>query len=441
MDRLRHTIAIAALASSLISLEAQSTPVIGVAVVGNATSEDEQKARLAIKSALARRQMTLAADEVEELLFRSAPPPAPSPELGAGKRALKRASRAFNSFKLDEAREALETAAQALASWTGTPEARDLVRERLVLAVSLAHAGRNVEQIERALAEYARAFPNEPPPKDAPWPPAIASKLAKLQPSLDASIAVQSKPSGVVYVDGKEIGNAPAVAEGLSSGEHRVIVEAPAHFRGDQRLTLVSGRRTELTIELVPDLSMRLRRMSAERSPSNDIATAMRSLARSRGIDHIILVELSASGGLSLRRFDVNERAPSNIERVSTTNRSDKEIDLALRQLLESEAALSAEAPPPEVNGDSSGVPLWAWIGLGAGAVALSMGTAFRIDAASMQGDLVARQDAITQVDAFAMRDDVDAQAFRGTLLVGVGVAALVGVGGFVAYRVFGSEP
>lgn len=416
---------------------AQSVETFAVTVAGEHDPASSARAIEVVRAGLSRRAgARLVAPDVEARLFRSPAPKAIEPPLTSGKKSVKRAERAFGSFKLDEARQHLEAAEKALDPWVGTPEARDLLRERLVLAVSVAHAERDTQGLERAVVAYARLFPGEPPPKGAPWPPAVAQRLAKVQPELDAALRVETTPQAMVYIDGKPAGNSPVELTGLTRGEHRLIVEAPAHYRSDQTVVALAGAEKPLIkVELAPSLSADLMRVSVEKGVPPRLGAPLRSIAETAKIDRIFLVEPLPNDGVTIRRFDVRAPGP-DVERVSLAKADGAEIDRALEQLL---VGLAPEAPVAAAT--SVEIPAWAWIGLGAGAVALGAGTAFRLDAVGTQNDVLAQDGALTQARAFELRDDADSQAFRGTILLGAGAAAIVGVGGWIAYKYLSEGP
>lgn len=405
--------------------------VAAVAVTGGAAEASAPSLARVLRRGLERRQgIALAAPSVEDRLFRSIAPP--TPDLRPAKRGLRRAAKAFSAFRLPEASRHLAEAKEHLAPWEGTPEARELVKQRMALEVSLAHAERDELRVQRALEAFARSFPEEEP-REGTWPPALVAQLKRLTPPRHATLQVESNPSGVAYVDGVRACSTPCAVEGLTEGEHRVVIEAELHFRRDERVVVNAASPAQLRVDLDPDLSRRLSTLDLDAPLPPDLTRLLALLASAQGVDLVIL-GTPLGRGARVRRLDTGARtSPSTIEVIVLPALDDATVDRGLEQLI---TGFTAE--PSASSGGGFEVPLWAWIAAGAGAAAATTGIVLRIDAAGATGDFEARQAELTQAEAFDLRDSAEQEQMSGTILIGVGAAAIAGVG---AWLLFGPSP
>ncbi|MCC7386722.1 MAG: PEGA domain-containing protein [Deltaproteobacteria bacterium] len=405
--------------------------VAAVAVTGGPAEARAPSLARVLRRGLERRPgVALAAPSVEDRLFKSVAPP--TANLRPARRGLRRASKAFSAFRLPEASRHLAEAKETLAPWEGTPEARELVKQCMTLEVSLAHAERDELRVQRALEAFARSFPEEEP-REGAWPPALVAQLKRLTPPRHATLQVESNPSGVAYVDGVRACSTPCAVEGLSEGEHRVVIEAELHFRRDERVVVSAAAPAQLRVDLDPDLSRRLSTLDLDAPLPPNVAELLTQLASAQGVELIIL-GTPLGAGARLRRLDIGGRtSASAVEVIVLPSLEDATIDRGLEQLITGFAA-----EPSVASGGAFEVPVWAWIAAGAGAAAATTGIVLRIDAAGATGDFEARQAELTQAEAFDLRDGAEQEQMSGTILIGVGAAAIAGVG---AWLLFGPPP
>jgi hypothetical protein len=260
----------------------------------------------------------------------------------------------------------------------------------------------------------------------------LAGRLPAVQPERVAAINLRSRPPATVYLDGRNAGTTPLEIRELTAGEHRIVLEAAHHFRRDFRVTLSAGPPTPFDVELDPDLSQLLAKVSLAEPTKREVTAQVGALAAEHGVDLVVLAE-PRSAGLALERLDPAGAKGGAAARVVIASRSATDVDRGLAQLIH---GLEGGEPAPPIAAQGPGLPWWLWAGVGAGVVLAGVGTALRFDAVAVQGDFDARRSALTQSEAFAIRDDGDARALRGSLLIGAGAAIAVGL---VTYALLGA--
>ncbi|MBI2375610.1 MAG: PEGA domain-containing protein [Deltaproteobacteria bacterium] len=317
---------------------------------------------------------------------------------------LDRATAAFRGFRLAAAKAEVDLATRALEAAQGRPEARAVDRELLFVAASIAHAQRDDAGLSRALAAYARRFSDEPPPPESGWPPALRARLEELSPKARFTLTITATQDARVYVDGRELGRGPTSVD-VTPGAHRVVIQTPGFREIDRALEVSESTKLEEDLSIVSEalalaelpLLEPLRAAVLSRA-SGDALVLLDG--RKRRVARIALTPLGRTFGA--REDATYEDAPQGLE-------------LALESLL------SIPEPP------SAGVPVWAWAVLASGVVAVGAGTALRMDAVGAQKDLEIRASALTQARAFALDGEAQSTATTGSILIGLGTAAVVG--------------
>src|SRR5262249_4115136 len=153
-------------------------------------------------------------------------------------------------FDLAAAVKAVTKAKAALQGMIGTRSAFELDRERLQLAVAIAHAQRDEQRLLASLGEYAVRYPNEPPPPGL-WPPDLLNSLKSVTPK-SSVLTVKCEPRALIYVDGREVGTSPIRLGALPSGEHRVEIVLPGYWSIDQVVETAPGREAIVESRLAP---------------------------------------------------------------------------------------------------------------------------------------------------------------------------------------------
>jgi hypothetical protein len=414
-------------ASAVVSnARAEERPKVAVVVTGKVLAKDAEALALNVSKILAERpELSLIADDRAAWIFRSTKPPAPKrsrKNLEAARRNLQEALEQLNSFDLANAVKSVTKARTALTGYIGAKAAFEVDRDRLHLAVAIAHAQRDQQRLVAALNEYAIRYPNEPPPHGL-WPPDVVNTLKSITIA-PTVLNVKSDPPALVYVDGREVGMSPIRLGALPAGEHRVEIQLPGYWSVDQVLETTAAREAILEAKLAPNLSSALRKASPKKTLDPAIEKRIRELAPELGI---LILAAMEDGKLHLRRIDL---AAGSVPRgAADTVRGDtapESVRFLLAQLFES----------PSVPGDGVRVPLWAWIGAGSGVVAIGAGVTMRMLAVGTEHEFNARLGALTQSEAYELRDRSSSQATGGAVLMGIGVAAIAGVASWVALDV-----
>lgn len=341
------------------------------------------------------------------------------PLLRSARKHLRKAEVHFRAFDLGRAKRSVERANAALEPWSGRPETRDLERTIGGMMVSIAHAQRDEAQVDWALAAYARRF--DAPP-DQLWPPALAARLAALRTGRTATLSVRTTPAGAVFIDGKAVGQSPVFVEQLADGPHRLLVRAPGYLELDVPVTVGSASPAAVDVALREDLAARLRRVQGASEVDRALISLVLERAASAKIDAVVLAVRGADHGVTLFRLTGGTPAPTAVVVVAPGG----DLATSARQLF----AVSPAAA------DSSDDAAWAVVGGAAGLAAAGAGAVLRLHAAGRRARLDSMAGALTQVQAFDLRDAAEREAIGGAVLIGVGSAAVVGVVGWLLLQV-----
>jgi hypothetical protein len=401
---------------------ADPAPKAAIVVVGKTANTKEGNAlALELRQTMAERpEVELIAAEDEEHLFRSSKPEGTKKQkasLDAAKKHLEDASEALNGFDLQNAVKSVTKARSALNGLIGLRAAVALDRQRLQLAVSIAHAQRDERGLTALLAEYALRYPNEPP-EQGTWPPDIIASLKTI--ALKSSVlSVKSEPSATVFVDGREIGSSPVRLGALPAGEHRVELVKPGYWPLDQEVETVTGQEALVEATLSPSLSAALKSASASKGLTPELEQNIRSAAPSLAVLIVAGVE---DGKLVVRRVGLDGSS------------SDGPTEMARGEVTAARMLVGQIFDRPAGASFGKDVPLWAWIGAGSGVVAVGVGVTMRLLAVGTANEYDAKLGALTQVEAYELRDRSSTQATGGAVLLGLGVAAIAGVAGMMAF-------
>lgn len=353
------------------------------------------------------------------------PPPPAAPPIKAIKAALRRASTAFGSFDLDEAKRRLAEAQALLAPHSRSSPVLELEREAAVLDVTLAHAARDDRRLDAALSAYAQRFPGAGPPARTPWPPTLVARLAKKAPPREASLAIKTTPPGAeLALDGEDVGRSPATITQLVAGSHRVLAAAPGRIAVEQTVELEAGAGAVLELELALDLGAALAAIPPGAPLPPDLAAAVRS-ATGRPQASLLLVEARDAGALLSRQDGAEVTA-----RARSPRRTPADLRAALDGVLGPRLVDPAVAPAPA----GAGPPTWAWIALGASVATAGAGIGTRVSAVSVEHELISRQGVLTQAAAFDIQSDAETRAAVGTALVVLGATVATCVAAWLVY-------
>lgn len=410
-------------------LRAEPPRTVAVAIAGLPPgSRDAEALATELRAALSGRAgLELLGPDDEAWAFRSVRPvrrrdPA---SLTRAKELLAAAEGALARFDLGAAVKSVAKAKADLAPWVGLRAAVELDRARIQLAVSIAHAQRDEAQLDAALREHATRHPGDEPPRGL-WPPDVTKRLAAIRGERPTALTVRTTPRAVVFVDGRELGPSPVRAGALPPGRHVIEVEAPGYFPVEEALDVTGEREGVLDVVLAPDLSEVLATSSLDAPVPSALVERIRALALRRPIDTVVLAA-RAPGGVVLRRVDVGAAPAPGAAELARAPRTRDGLGVAIATLFDPPAPIASTAPAP------SGAPTLAWITAGAGVALVGAGLALRMFAVSTASELEAQRGALTQVEAYGLRDRMDAQALGGALLIGAGVAALGGGAAWIA--------
>lgn len=414
---------LAALSVTGASPAVAETRAVSVAVVGAPAGPAADELRRAIRDAVARRPGLLLVDEAtERRWFQSTGPAEPGAALANAEKYLRRAQRAFREFRLDDAKKSIRRTDAALEPWRGHPDARDVDRAHLVLAISIAHAQRDLEALEEGLAAYARRFGHEGPPPESGWPPDLSDRLVALTRFGNEVLHVLTRPKAEVFLDGRRVGDTPLTLGDLEPGPHRIVLRAPGFFPADVPVHVERGKPASLELELPPRLSERLPETAAQGPVPPELADALR---RALPPSTLLVLAGRAQERVVLRLVDL-AGAQAAPREVTVERLAPEPLDEALDALFaELGGARPAAARPLRV-------PAWAFVSGGLGLAAVGVGTALRLSAASDQSELATNLSGLTQVEAYAARDDAAAKADFGTVFIGTGAVVLVGTAAYV---------
>jgi hypothetical protein len=412
------------LIASVAPRSASAEPIrAAVATIGlKPDGPHAEKLRDRVRGALkGQPDVTLIDPAIEERLFSSAEPERPSADLKSAQRALRKAQKALRNFELDEAQSGYAKATELLQPVLGLAQAVELDKERLALGAALAYALRNDAQIAERILEYAIRYGAEGPPT---WPPELIERLKSATPNADSKLSVKTDPPGAdVLVDGTKLGTSPATID-VRPGAHRVEATESGYFSADAWVTTSALGPQEVSLTLASDVASALRRQPAANGLGPELAQRVFALAAESGATLIVIAGLN-QGRINLRAVDASGESAQRFEADDT----DEGVALAVSQMFQKPATVSSE-----------GVPYWAWVGAGAGAAAIAGGVALRMLAVDAQDDLIARQGALTQREAFDRDSDVDVRATSGAVLLGVGSAAITGIAVWVIYDLIASD-
>jgi hypothetical protein len=426
----RLTILIAAsLAIPRVAIaDAPQKTAVAIAAMPVSSNEAEQVVQQ-VRAALARRSdVSLISDADERYWFRSVREKKrrSRANLRAAQKYLKQASASFSSFDLVEAQKNVNKAKSMLVDWVGLKEAVEADRDRLQLAIAIAHAQRDEAHLKEAIAEYAVRFPNEPPPPAGLWPPDLQNRLRSASSESGTVLNVRSEPHGTVYIDGREVGTSPVRLGALPQGQHRAEVFLANFFPTDAWVETIPRKESFLDFKLYPDLSSRLRKLKPDQPVPQDLIETVRTLSKAMGLSTIIVAALSKEGKLMLRKVDL--ASASQGESVLGDN-TPEGANLAVAQVYE-------PGDRAQASSARGTIPTWAWIGAGTGVAAIGAGVVMRMVSVSTAHELDLKQGALTQAEAFSIRDRAEGQANQGAALLGLGVAAIAGIAGWVAIDV-----
>ncbi len=367
-----------------IAPEARAEPIrVAVATIGlKPDGPNAEALRSRVRSALAERTGLTSIDEtIERRLFASVEPERPTHTLKSAQRALRKAQRALRNFELDQAQAGYAKATELLAPVLGLEESVELDKERLALGVALAYALRNDEHITERILEYATRYGAEGPPT---WPPELIERLKSATPASDTKLSVTTVPPGAdVRLDGAKVGVTPLELD-VRPGSHRVEVTESGYFAADAWVTTSNLGPQEAKFLLTSDISAALRRQPAAKPLGPALASRVLELGAEAGAVVVVVAGLN-QGRINLRSVGASGEDAQRYE----ADDSDEGVRLALSQMFDTGA------------GSPHGISGWAWVGAGAGAAAIAGGVALRVLAVGAQKDLMSREGALTQREAF----------------------------------------
>ena len=399
-----------------------------VAVFVLAPSDDSTAPALhkAVRGALGRRpHILLASEDAERRWFQGEGPAEPGPAIKTAEKWIRRAQKAFREFRLDDAKKAIRRADAALEPWRGHPNARDLDRAHLVLAVSIAHAQRDEAGLEEGLSSYARRFGHEGAPPESGWPPDLSERLSKLTHFGQEVLHVLSNPSAEVFLDGRRVGVTPLTLADLEPGPHRVILRAEGFHAADVPVHVEPNKPAKLELELNPKLQDRL----ASIAPSGPVLRETRAALKNAlpSVTALVLVS-RLEETVVLRRLSLATESQPEHREVKLEALDDASFDEAIDALF---AELLAGPTKP---GRPFDVPVWAYVSGGLGLSAVIVGTALRLSASGDQSDLATNLGSLSQAEAFEARDDAAGKAEAGTVFIGAGATVLVGTATYLLF-------
>lgn len=426
-----RTSGVAALGAALTCLGAAAgaapSPVAVVAAGVPAEEPRGERLRAAARAAVeARPELSPFSAKRAAFLFAS---PAPADRAGARRAAkaqLDRALEQLRGFQVDEARQSLAAATTLLEPDLGLEAVIEIDRERLAVAVAIAHAARDEKALGRALRQYAARF-GTAAPEAGLWPPDLERRLATVAARAQTKLRVKSTPPGQAFVDGRAVGPTPQTVGGLPPGRHRVEVRAEGHYPAFEWARTRSARLTEVDLELPPALGHRLEKLPAKGELPPGLLEALADAARRDALPFVLLVAPADEGRVSVRLVEVGEGA-----RVFGPVVADDPA-AALDLVWAARAAGGRDAGP--------GLTPWALGAAGAGVAAAAVGVGLRLWARDTQDPLQTRMGALTQAEAFDIQDRAEQRATAGSALIGTGAALVTCAAGlFVWDLIWGDE-
>lgn len=141
----------------------------------------------------------------------------------------------------------------------------------------------------------------------------IEASLREVQGQIGELILSGSPAGAIVKVDGKEVGTLPLSPLRVSAGQLTVEVSAPGHKDHGERVTVVGGSQTRVTLHLAPeseavaaaDPHARIRPPAEQRGKPADSASW--STSKVAGVSAIIAGGLAIVGGGTLLLLDKDE--------------------------------------------------------------------------------------------------------------------------------------
>ena len=347
---------------------------------------------------------------LEEAVFNGNLAPDPAEAVAAARRRLDRGETQLRAVRIAEAKESVESAEQLLAPHVGRIAARRQDQRRLYLAVSIAHAERDEDAMLVHLRAFVQRF-TEQTPDTTPWPPEVRERLATLRQNVPmVEVSITSLIAAQAAINGRRLGATP-VRVRVPSGRHRIEVTAAGTLAQAVWVTVPDRPQSPVTVQLTPGSTLALELRKAERLTPG-LSERIRAEAAGWGITTVYAVGPADEKTVRITRLDAGGLGPA-IEVGTDTE--------ALR------SGLSQLWPAPGVGAEDQSTQLWPWITAGAGAAAVGAGIAVRLVAKSTQDDFQTRRPLLTQTEAFELRDQANAEATTGTVLIGVGLAAVAG--------------
>jgi hypothetical protein len=419
-------------ALSLATAAVPPPKVAAVVVIGMDPSDGPaEELRTLVRGGLASEGGVKLLDvNVERATFAAPRPKSSQASLQKAQRLLAKAEANLRDFELKEAETAMASVAELLAPYLGLRETTKIDQERLHLGVAIAHAQRDEARIDALLADYVTRYPGVIP-DERKWPPDLVRRLSTGAPTVTTKLEIASTPSGTAYVDGRLYGPTPTTATDLPPGRHRVEVDAEGSYPIDGFVDTTSLETTKIELKPLPRVSASLAKAKIDQPLDRDLASELRRLATPLGVTELVFVSKGPKSTVELRSVSVDNKGDESPKFAGDRNEAGARLAI-------SQWRAYRERPSSTT---STGVPTWAWVGAGSGAALTTAGVVLRMIAVGTENELQRKEGASTQSEAFNLRDQADAQALGGSILIGVGFVALAGVGAYVLYGQLGSEP
>jgi len=177
----------------------------------------------------------------------------------------------------------------------------------LHLGLAQLNLGKRVEA-ERSFEQVARIAPNRVL-DDMNYSPKLVDAYARVRNRVteDRSAAIVvalpgEDPGARVYVDGRLVGTTPITAGRLIEGDHLVVVDAGELGMASTTVTLASGQRLELPIELAPG-SLAIEGETF-REPGDPVVRALyRQIVLASGADLVAVASFDVGGDFHLALY------------------------------------------------------------------------------------------------------------------------------------------
>ena len=402
---------------------------IGVVVHGEPPADRAgQQLRQAVRQALQTHPaFSTIAPALETRLFATPPSPEPGPALTATRKALEAAASFLQAFELGPARRALRTAGRTLATVRLLDEAAPLDRLRLELLVALAHLNRDEEGMEQHLLEYGSRF-RSAEPQSSLWPPDLVQRLSTTTSETTTRLHIDSTPAGQVRVNGVSVGSTPLTLD-IARGQHRVEVRAPGHVPARAWAKTETAKPTHVRLELGTDLAVPLARSE---KLNVELIDRLSELARRNSLDNLVATSRLPTGQIRLQLIMIPPSGSARLMPPFIARNRPADLETVVSQLAvqRSEFLASSQHRPSSL----------VWIGLASGAALAAAGITLRFLAQERQDEFRARLGALTQTEAFDLRDEADRRATAGNILIGVGAATFAGFASWAAVELWGDD-